>query len=86
MNNYAASSHPQQPFLLNTTALPHIISASLLQSLTTHDLMNNMGTCTTPVLQQQLNEAKDSITAESENEWKNISEEEMQKYQTKAKE
>jgi len=67
MNNYAASSLLQQPYLLHTAALPHIISESLLQSLSTHGLMYNMGTCTTPVLQQQLNEAKDSITAESEN-------------------
>jgi hypothetical protein len=67
MNNNAASSHPQQAFLLNTAALPYIISESLLQSLSTHDLMYNMGTGAPPVLQQQLNEAKDSIKAETEN-------------------
>jgi len=67
VNNYPASSPLQQPYLLHTAALPHIISKSLLQSLSTHDLMYNMGACTTPVLQQQLNEEKNSITAESEN-------------------
>lgn len=68
MNNYAASIYPQQDFLLNRATLPRIISETLLQSLYSHDLMYNMGTCsTTPVPQQGLNEAKESIATEPKN-------------------